>query len=84
MKTHIIRIGNSRGLRLPKALLTQCQLEDVVELEVEDNHLVIRSARATRAGWDQAFATMAEHRDDALLDRDTLQPTDWDKTEWRW
>lgn len=84
MKTHIIRIGNSRGLRLPKALLAQCRLDDAVEIEVEDNHLVIRSAHAVRAGWDQAFAAMAGHGDDALLDRETLKPTDWDKTEWRW
>ncbi len=84
MKAHIIRIGNSRGLRLPKTLLTQCKLENVVELEIEDNHLVIRSARTARAGWDHAFAAMAGHGDDTLLDRETLKPTDWDKTEWRW
>lgn len=84
MKTHIVRIGNSRGIRLPKAILTQCKLEDAVELEVEDNRLVVRPAKAPRAGWDQAFATMAAHGDDALLDHDTLKPTDWDKSEWRW
>lgn len=84
MKAHIIRIGNSRGLRLPKALLAQCRLDDAVEIEVEDNRLIIRSARTTRAGWDRAFAAMAGHGDDALLDRDTRKPTDWDKTEWRW
>lgn len=84
MKTHIVRIGNSRGLRLPKTILTQCRLEGAVELEVEDNRLVVRSARAPRAGWDLAFATMAARGDDTLLDRDTLKPTDWDRTEWRW
>ncbi len=84
MKTHIVRIGNSRGLRLPKAILTQCRLEGAVELEVEDNRLVVRSARAPRTGWDLSFAAMAAHGDDILLDRDTLKPTDWDRTEWRW
>lgn len=84
MKTNIIRIGNSRGLRLPKALLAQCKLEEAVEIEVEDNRLVIRPATAPRAGWNEAFAAMAACGDDALLDRDALKPTDWDKAEWRW
>ena len=84
MKTHIVRIGNSRGLRLPKTVLTQCGLEDAVEIEVEDNRLVVRPARGARAGWNEAFATMAKRGDDILLDRDTLKPTDWDKVEWRW
>ena len=84
MKTHIVRIGNSRGLRLPKAVLAQCKLEDAVEIEVEDNRLVVRPARGARAGWDKAFITMTQHGDDILLDRNTLKSTDWDKTEWRW
>lgn len=84
MKTNIIRIGNSRGLRLPKALLAQCKLEEAVEIEVEDNRLVIRPATAPRAGWNEAFATMAARGDDALLDRKELKPTEWDKAEWRW
>ena len=84
MKTHIVRIGNSRGLRLPKAVLAQCRLEDAVEIEIEDNRLVVRPARGARAGWNEAFATMAKRGDDILLDRDALKPTDWDKTEWRW
>ena len=84
MKTHIVRIGNSRGLRLPKTVLEQCKLENTVEIEVEDNCLVVRPARAARAGWHEAFAAMAQHKDDILLDRDALKPTDWDMTEWRW
>lgn len=84
MKTNIIRIGNSKGIRLPKAILEQCCLEDTVELEVENDRLIIRPARASRAGWEQVFAGMAERGDDTLLDEDILSATDWDKTEWRW
>jgi antitoxin MazE len=84
MKTRIVRIGNSKGVRLPKAVLDQCRLEDEVDLEVEDNHLVIRPIHAPRSGWDQAFTIMAEKGDDAPLDRDTNLATEWDKAEWRW
>jgi antitoxin MazE len=83
MKANIIRIGNSRGLRLPKAVLRQCRLEDTVELEVEDDRVVIRSARKARSGWDEAFAEMTAHGDDSLRDAGT-RPTEWDKREWRW
>lgn len=84
MKTNIVRIGNSKGIRLPKAILEQCRLKDTVELEVEDNRLIIRSVHAPRNGWDKAFAEMAEKGDDVLLDKDARLATDWDKTEWRW
>ena len=84
MKTNIVRIGNSKGIRLPKPRLEQCGLEGTVELEIEGKRLVIRSAHAPRSGWDKAFATMAKNGDDTLLDHDTRLATEWDKTEWRW
>jgi antitoxin MazE len=84
MKTNVVRIGNSRGIRIPKKLLEECHLEGSVELEAHNDHLVVRSAAKPRSGWDEAFSRMAEQGDDALLDRDSLAPTKWDRTEWRW
>lgn len=84
MRTNIIRIGNSKGIRLPKAILEQCQLEDVVEIEVEGNTLIIRRLHAPRANWSQAFADMAKNKDDTLLDPDARSATEWDRGEWRW
>lgn len=84
MKINIVRIGNSKGIRLPKALLEQCNLVDEVELTVEDNRLVVSAAKALRSGWDEAFAAMAEEGDDTLLDRDADLTTEWDTVEWRW
>ncbi len=84
MRTNIIRIGNSKGIRLPKAILEQCQLEDVVEIEVERNTLIIRPLRAPRANWSQAFVDMAKNKDDTLLDSDVQSATEWDRGEWRW
>ncbi len=84
MKATVIRIGNSRGVRIPKVLLEQCRLRDTVELEVDGGHLIIRPAEQVRSGWDDAFRKMAEQGDDALLDRDSLAPTRWDESEWEW
>jgi antitoxin MazE len=83
MRTALVRIGNSRGIRIPKALLEQCHLEGPVLLEVERDRLVIRPALSPRHGWDEAFRHMTEMGDDTLLDPDA-PPTDWEQTEWEW
>jgi antitoxin MazE len=82
IRARIIRIGNSRGLRLPKHLLELTALGDTVELEARQGEIVIRSAPRARAGWAEQFRAMAEHGDDRLLDDPT--PTEWDETEWQW
>lgn len=83
MKTTVIRIGNSRGIRIPKRLLEECRLEETVELEAHKDHLVVRSASKPRGGWEEAFRRMADARDDKLLDQQLLS-TKWDRTEWQW
>ena len=82
MKTRIVRIGNSWGIRIPKLLLEQSGLRDEVEISVRDGSLVVRSAAKPRAGWAAAFADMAQRGDDALLDDPV--PTRWDEDEWEW
>ena len=84
MKASVIRIGNSRGIRIPKTLLEQCHLGSTVELEVQNDHLVVRPVAKPRSGWEDAFRRMAQQGDDALLDRESWPQTRWDKTEWEW
>lgn len=85
MRTKLVPIGNSRGIRLPRAVLQQCGLQEEIELEVKKDHLVIRPVNNARAGWDEAFRRMAKNGDDQLLDEETAHAeTDWDRTEWKW
>jgi antitoxin MazE len=84
MKTRIVAIGNSQGIRLPKPLLEESGLSGVVEVTVEDSSLVIRPVSKAREGWDTAFAKMAILGDDKLLDADTTSLNSWDKSEWQW
>jgi antitoxin MazE len=84
MKAKLIQIGNSKGIRLPKSVLDQCDLQDEVELEIENNYLIITPVSKIRSGWDQAFTEMAEKGDDALIDKDVVSTTEWDETEWEW
>ena len=56
--------GNSRGIVIPKPLLTQLGLEDEAELSVENNALIIRKpAQAARAGWSEAAKALAQAND---------------------
>lgn len=82
IRTRIIKIGNSQGIRIPKILLEQSGIDTEVEIEVQENCLTIRAAQKLRRGWDKAFAAMAEQRDDNLLD--DVSTTDWDSVEWEW
>ncbi len=81
MKTRLVRIGNSRGVRLPKVLIEQAGLDEDVELAVEGNTVVIRPLASTRAGWAEAAADLAA-TDEGLLD--AVRPNAFDEDEWTW
>jgi len=68
MKTRIVKIGNSKGVRIPKLLLEQTGLTGEVEISAEADAIIIRPARKPRAGWAKAFQEMARQGDDTLLD----------------
>jgi antitoxin MazE len=83
MKARLVRIGNSRGLRIQKSLLEQTGPLNEVEIEVESNRPAILSSSHPRAGWEEAFQAMTRQGDDALLDGSDLLTTQWDEEEWR-
>ena len=84
IRTRIVKIGNSRGIRIPKPLLDQLGLISEVELSVQQDQLVVRPARQVREGWDEQFRAMAQHGDDRLLDAPLPSLTRWDEEEWEW
>jgi antitoxin MazE len=84
VKSRIIKIGNSRGIRIPKILLDQAKLGDEIEVEVQGDKLIIRSLRRPRQGWDKQFAEMAGSGDDRLFDSGDGSLSNWDNDEWEW
>ena len=82
MRANLIRIGNSRGIRIPKPLLEQAGLGATVELLAEKGRLVIRPDRSPRQGWEEAFAAVAEHGDDGALLGKIANA--FDRDEWTW
>jgi len=84
MKTRIVKIGNSQGIRIPKLLLERSNLTEEVEVEAEDNRIIIRSRKQPRQDWESAFCAMANRQEDSLLDMNLLSQTRWDEDEWQW
>jgi antitoxin MazE len=84
VKTRIVRIGNSRGVRIPKPLLDLAGLapDAEVELRASPQGLEIRPAARPRAGWAEAAARARQAGQGQLLDAPT--PTEFDTKEWTW
>ena len=82
MKARLVRIGNSRGIRLPKPLIEQAGLSEEVDLRLQAGAITIRPAADARAGWADAAKLMRARGDDQLLDPPT--PTRFDHEEWTW
>lgn len=84
VKSRIVTMGNSKGVRIPKPILEQLGLGDEVELSVQGDRLVIRPSRHSRSGWEEQFARMAKRGDDRLLDPQAGSSMRWDEDEWQW
>lgn len=82
MRVSIVQIGNSKGLRIPKAILEQCSIEDEVDLEVKDKRIILEPThKPARQGWEEHFSRMAENADDRPIVNDAF---DLDFDDWEW
>jgi antitoxin MazE len=83
MKSKIVKIGNSRGIRIPRLFLEQTGLGDEVEIVVVDDQIVIKPSTTPRQGWAEQFQEMARQGDDSLLIDDEAI-SNWEEEEWEW
>jgi len=83
MRTRIVKIGNSKGIRIPKPLIEEAGLKDEVDITFRDDALVISPVSHPRDGWAESFKSMRERGDDVLLDNEYLT-SEWDEFEWEW
>lgn len=84
IKVKIIRIGNSRGIRLSKSLIDQYNMKNELLLEMKKDSIVIRPAKNARSGWEKSFKKMQLQGDDVLLDKEPEIESEWDKEQWQW
>jgi antitoxin MazE len=83
-RARLVRMGNSRGIRLPSLFLDEVGLDEEVELEVQEGQVVIRLVPRPRRGWEKQFDGMTERGDDRLLDSKAFSLTSWDEEKWVW
>ncbi|MBD2751769.1 AbrB/MazE/SpoVT family DNA-binding domain-containing protein [Spirosoma validum] len=80
MRLAVVSIGNSKGIRIPKAVLDKYQISNSVEVEMREDELVLRPIRKPREGWEEAFKQMHANGDDRLLIPDVFDDETWE--EW--
>jgi len=72
MEVSVIKIGNSKGIRLSKAVLERYQIKDTIEIHFEADQIVLKPIEKPRSGWDTSFREMHKMGDDNLLIEDVF------------
>lgn len=80
METSIIKIGNSKGLRLSKTIIEKYSIKDKVELILEEDQIILKPIASPRKNWEKEFKKMNEKGDDKLLMNDVFD--DENLEEW--
>ena len=80
METAIIKIGNSKGLRLSKTILDKYNIKDKVEIILEEGQIIIKPIETPRQNWDSAFEKMSKEGDDKMLLNDVFDDENFE--EW--
>jgi antitoxin MazE len=80
MEVSVIKIGNSRGIRLSKTLIDRYNIRDTVDLIMDKGQIIIRPLSEPRKGWEKAFMEMSVNGDDKLIIDDIFEeenPEEW-------
>ena len=81
MEVQVVKIGNSKGIRLSKTLLERYNIRDKLEIIFEKGYLILKPVSKPRSGWEEAFKEMHNNKDDQLLFDDVFQ--DENLEEWK-
>ena len=73
MEISIIKIGNSKGIRLKKSILDRYDIKDKVELIFERGRIILKPVSKPREGWEDAFKAMNDNEEDILLIPDVFE-----------
>lgn len=81
MRLELVCVGNSKGVRLPKAVLAQCGFTGSADLEIKDGAIILRPVREPRRSWAEAAKALAATQENRLFDD---APNAFDDAEWTW
>jgi antitoxin MazE len=83
--TTLIKIGNSQGIRIPKAIIEQARLSDKqLEFKIIDDGLLIQPVKKIREGWKEQFDHALNSRESGKADQEWLDAPLVDETDWEW
>lgn len=81
----LIRIGNSQGIRIPKAIIKQAQLENKeLKFKVTDEGLLIQPMNQPREGWKQQFEQVLSTQESDDIDQEWLDISLSSDEDWEW
>ncbi|WP_024336600.1 AbrB/MazE/SpoVT family DNA-binding domain-containing protein [Desulfotignum balticum] len=81
----LIKIGNSQGIRIPKAIINQARLEDKqLEFKIIDDGLLIQTVKKNREGWKEQFDKALKSRESSEVDQEWLDAPLVDEEDWEW
>ncbi|MDH5721048.1 MAG: AbrB/MazE/SpoVT family DNA-binding domain-containing protein [Spirochaetia bacterium] len=82
MKTKLVDIGNSKGVRIPKSFIEKCRLENELDIDiVEDSIVIKKSSPNVRNRWSDSFKEMNKNDDDISLVENLSDKFD---NDWEW
>ena len=81
MEVSVIKIGNSKGIRLSKELLDRYNIKDRVDLILERGQILLKPVSKPRLGWGDAFKEMHENGEDNMLIDDVFEDETFE--EWK-
>jgi len=81
MEVNIITIGNSKGIRIPKAVLEEYHINEKLEMTLEKNRIVLTPKTSPRKGWEKSFRQMHANGEDNLFIKDVFDDENLD--EWK-
>ena len=83
--TTLIKIGNSQGIRIPKAVIEQARLEDKqLEFKIIDDGLLIQPVKKNREGWKEQFDKALKSQESSVADQEWLDVPLVDEKDWEW
>jgi len=80
MRSNLIKIGNSKGIRINSAILKECELDNEIEIKVVEKKIIIEAVKEPREDWNKNFEKMHKSNYDGLLIKDG---NDFDR-DWEW
>jgi len=70
---HLVKIGNSQGIRIPKPLIQQARLEGKeLDIQVVNQGLLVTPSKKPREGWEKAIEAAASNQENDIADTEWL------------